>query len=491
MESFIRYILISTSCLSLFYLGYLVFMKKEFRFNYLRYFFLISIVLSLLLPFSHYSISFDSLTKNVNEEIPKGEIYSVIQSREVILNQVNTPDLINYWNVSKVLFYLYFLGVGILGIRLLIQLSRIFYLFIISIKSKQDNAIILNSEKIENPFSFFHWIFIPKNLFADNLSEDILKHERIHGSQYHSIDLILIELLSAVMWFNPLVWMMRNTVQLVHEYLADEGVLNTGTDKLKYQALLVNQIAEERLICLSSSFNHSLIKKRIIMMTKSKLNQGPKLRILVLIPLATILFAGVACVNGQNKTIVTAVEPVRMNVLYIGVDNPVKIASSGYDASELIVSVNNGIILGSNGEYIIRPKEQGIAIVSINNKGKEIQSTTFRVKVTPDPVAKVSGRIGGDIKKQELLNVNTVETALENFDFDLSFDIVEFKVSAIDVETGVTKEFKSNSNLLTEEQRDIIGKSIVGSRITFDGIICKGPDGNLRKLPSIVLKIVE
>jgi len=110
----------------------------------------------------------------------------------------------------------------------------------------------------------------------------------------------LIELLSAVMWFNPLVWMMKNSVQLVHEYLADEGVLNTGTDKLRYQALLINQIAEERLICLSSSFNHSLIKKRMIMMTKSKFNRGSKLKIFALIPLATILFIGVACINGQE-----------------------------------------------------------------------------------------------------------------------------------------------------------------------------------------------
>jgi N-acetylmuramoyl-L-alanine amidase len=102
------------------------------------------------------------------------------------------------------------------------------------------------------------------------------------------------------MWFNPLVWMMKKSVQLVHEYLADEGVLNTGTDKLRYQALLINQVAEERLICLSSSFNHSLIKKRMIMMTKSKFNKGSKLRILTLIPLAAMLFVGVAFVNGQE-----------------------------------------------------------------------------------------------------------------------------------------------------------------------------------------------
>jgi hypothetical protein len=86
----------------------------------------------------------------------------------------------------------------------------------------------------------------------------------------------------------------------VHEYLADEGVLSTGIDRLQYQALLVNQVAEERIICLSSGFHHSLIKKRLIMMTKNKPDQDPKLRILSLVPIALFLFVGVACINGQK-----------------------------------------------------------------------------------------------------------------------------------------------------------------------------------------------
>jgi hypothetical protein len=100
------------------------------------------------------------------------------------------------------------------------------------------------------------------------------------------------------MWFNPLIWMMRSSIQLVHEYLADEGALSTGIDRLRYQALLVNQAAEERLICLSSSFNHSLIKKRMIMMTKSKFNHGTKLRILTLVPITAFALLFTAGING-------------------------------------------------------------------------------------------------------------------------------------------------------------------------------------------------
>ncbi len=91
---------------------------------------------------------------------------------------------------------------------------------------------------------------------------------------------------------------MKSSIQLVHEYLADEGALSTGIDKLKYQALLINQVTEERLICLSSNFNHSLIKKRMIMMTKSKNNYQNKKRILALLPLSVILFITTAFFNG-------------------------------------------------------------------------------------------------------------------------------------------------------------------------------------------------
>jgi beta-lactamase regulating signal transducer with metallopeptidase domain len=490
MEAFTQYILISTFCLSILYLAYLIFQKSETRLYQLRYFLIFSILLSIFLPLSTYRIDLKfPENKYEIEEIHDNPTTISALNAEITESPSNiSPKEENNWSIVNLLFAIYFLGLSFFGLRLLVHLTKIIYLFWTSRRVKQDNIVILNSET-GSPFTFFNWIFIPNDL-AKEENKDILIHERIHASQYHSIDLILIELLSAVMWFNPLVWMMKNSVQLVHEYLADEGVLNTGTDKLRYQALLLNQVAEERLICLSSNFNHSLIKKRMIMMTKSKFNQGSKLRIFALIPLATILFLGVACVNGQNKSnVVTAVEPVRMNVLYIGVDNPIKIAASGYNASDLSASIDNGTISGKNGEYVIQPKEQGSAIVTVSSNGKEIQKTTFRVKVVPDPVAKVSGKKGGDIKKSELMKANEVLAVMENFDFDLSFDIVEFRVSA--VINGKVYEYTSNSNILTNKQKDIIAKSSEGSKIYFEEIKCKGPDGFLRKMPTIAFKITE
>lgn len=305
MESFIRYVLISAFCLSISYLGYLIFQKKETHFHHLRYFLLISIALSVVMPLSTYHIDIDiSPDKYDIEEIHHIKGNTFVETNESIDIQENVmPGTGNTWNIAYLLTIIYITGLLFLGLRLLIHLLKILHLFNSCEKIKQDKTTILLNNKIKSPFTFFSWIFIPGNYIKENENKEILTHERIHASQYHSIDIILIELISAVMWFNPLVWMMKKSVQLVHEYLADEGVLNTGTDKLRYQALLINQAAEESLICLSSSFNHSLIKKRMIMMTKSKFNQSSKLRILTLIPLAAMLFVGVAFINGQDANI--------------------------------------------------------------------------------------------------------------------------------------------------------------------------------------------
>ena len=302
MDGFISYILISTTCLSVFYLGYLLLLRKENRFNYLRYFLLISMALSVVTPLSTYQIELDiAALKYDTEEIHQKKANTFSETvGSINIQEITIPKSQNSWNISSLLTLLYLIGLMFFGMRIIIHLLKLFYLYCNCEKNKNDNVTILSNHKITSPFTFFRWIFIPPKYLNDDEKKDILIHEKIHATQHHSIDLIFIELLAAFMWFNPLVWKMKKSIQLVHEYLADKGVLNSGTDKLNYQALLINQVAEEKLICLASNFNNSLIKKRILMMTKTKFNKGSKLRILALIPLATILFIGVSFVNGED-----------------------------------------------------------------------------------------------------------------------------------------------------------------------------------------------
>ncbi|MFO7658748.1 MAG: GldM family protein [Bacteroidales bacterium] len=492
MEAFTRYILISTFCLSILYLAYLVFQKKETRLHQLRYFLIFSITLSLILPLSTYRIDLKIPdTKYEIEAINHNPVTSPIFNDEtaVINPSNNSPIKETNWSLVNILFVIYFLGVSFFGLGLLVQFTRILYLFWSSNRVRHDNIVLLHCDT-SSPFTFFNWIFIPNSLEKEE-SKEIITHERIHASQYHSIDLVLIELLAAVMWFNPLIWMFKNSVQLVHEYLADEGVLNTGTDKLRYQALLLNQIAEERLICLSSSFNHSLIKKRMIMMTKSKFNQGSKLKILALIPLATILFLGIACVNGQNTSILTTTnDPIYNNVLYLGVENPVKINFSTCDSSNLELSVIGGLVKERNGEFIIVPKNVDSATAIITCNEEVIQELIYQVKKVPNPVVMIAGKKNGKISKDELLKQKYIHAEIENFEYDVMFKVIEFNLVVFDNE-GIAISEKSNSNKFTEIQKKIISDSGLGRKIFFENIKCVGPYGLVPELFKLEFIISE
>lgn len=292
----IQYIIASSIILSIFYISYRVIFRNVANFNQLRVYLLISILVSVIVPLMNISINID-IFKNLSTEtkatIPT-HFYELTTTAESPLINESIERNID-WNL--IVKSIYYAVSTILLIRILLVAVALVTRFYKSEREKVGNYTLISTNK-QNTFSFFHWIFINKRNTTNEEFQQIVLHEKIHASQYHSIDQILIELLAAVMWFNPLVWMMKKSIQLVHEYLADEGALSTGIDRLRYQALLVNQTAEERFICLSSSFNHSLIKKRMIMMTKSKFNQKSKLRILTLVPITAFALLFTAGVNG-------------------------------------------------------------------------------------------------------------------------------------------------------------------------------------------------
>jgi beta-lactamase regulating signal transducer with metallopeptidase domain len=541
------YLITSTICLSLCFGVYKLVYRNENNFKQLRFFLLASVFISLIFPLSKVEIKSNFvLNKKVVQTItvqqPEKSIIpapSVDTKTKNITTQVNSASPVK---ITDILLWVYFLVALALIIRILIQLTVISYLFAVNKKIKRGNAIIIRNSRFKSTFSFFNIIFLNYDSITDDDLEKILAHENVHVKQLHSFDLILIELLAAVMWFNPFVWMLKKEMQLIHEYLADEGALSTGIDRLGYQALLVNQATEESLICLSSSFNpagriggHSLIKKRMIMMTKSKLNQGTRLKILALIPLAVVLFLGIACVNGHNKKdvevtpapvkknndvakadtvnkastvapvnnniaateasaptnkneIIATVAPTKMNILYVGIDNPLRIEVSGYDPSKIFAAIDNGIISKQNGGFFTRPSRAGIANIIVNCDRKIIQRATFRVKTVPDPVAKVAGISGsGSIDKATLLQQTGITAELENFDFDVEFKIVSFTIST--VLGGFPTDKKCKGNKFTQEQIKIFEIVNKGQKIAFTDIMAVSRDGIIRPIGPIVLTI--
>lgn len=188
------------------------------------------------------------------------------------------------------------------------------------------------------------------------------------------------------------------------------------------------------------------------------------------------------------------VSPLKMNVFYLGVDNPVMISVPGMASENVVAGITNGSITKVKNEYIVRPSVSGKPCninVGVRTKTgiRNLQTLTFRVKTVPDPIATVSNSKGGDISKSLLSASWGVKASLEEFDFDMKFEVIGFNIYTI-VEGGYVKEAQSSTEEFSSEQKSIIDKVKRGQRLIIDNIRAKGPDGSIRKLQSISFKIV-
>jgi len=185
------------------------------------------------------------------------------------------------------------------------------------------------------------------------------------------------------------------------------------------------------------------------------------------------------------------VSPTKMNVFYLGVDNPVDVSVAGVQPDQINIEVTNARFIKSKSGYIIRPIRPGnswvIVYAKIENARREMGRKEFRVKTVPDPVPKVNGQKGGAIAKNILLAQIGVAAEMENFDFDLKFTITEFTVSA--VVQGFVKEYKSNSNKFSPEQKSIIKSMNRGQNVYIQDVKAVGPDGSTRPLSTINFKL--
>lgn len=187
------------------------------------------------------------------------------------------------------------------------------------------------------------------------------------------------------------------------------------------------------------------------------------------------------------------VSPDKMNVFYIGVDNPVSISVPGFAAEKVTASISTGTITGSNGKYIVKVTQPGKANVTVSAKqpdgsSKSMGAVEFRVKRVPDPVAKVGGVPGGSIGVSKMKVQQGIVAELENFDFDIRFKIVGFNMTFAAKRQDLV-EARVTGPLFDSKCKEFLNKAKPGDMIYFDEIRAQGPDGTTRKLPSIAFKL--
>jgi len=328
MAKFLIYLFESGLCLSLFYIGYVAFFRKETYFTFNRIYLVASMVIALTLPLLPFHIKVsngDYLTntmqklgdfRNYYEEIilitdpdyivahEETDKLDVLDGKETLSqsSSVNQSQPSSF-NLSRILFYIYITGLLFFTIRLLLLFYNLYRIV------RRSDTIVHNGFTIvfikeELPsFSFLKWVFINKEALKPDEFEQVISHEKVHVEQKHSVDLILAHIITMFQWFNPLTWRIQKSIKTCHEYIADRQVIDQGHELFDYQSLLLSQLISIRSVELVNNFNLLSIKKRIAMMNKIKSGRSAKMKALLVVPMLLVAFFFFADMTGKSLDI--------------------------------------------------------------------------------------------------------------------------------------------------------------------------------------------
>ena len=192
------------------------------------------------------------------------------------------PDA--WW--PPVLLALYFAGAAFVLVRLLLSMLRIRRLVRGSEQRPQaDGTVLCINDSVHAPFSWMKWIVLSRE---DLASPVILSHEKAHVALRHSQDLLFIDLVTVIQWFNPAIWLLRQDLRALHEYEADAQVLEGGADAREYQYLLVRKAVAGERFSVANSFGYSTLKGRITMMCKHPSRRAGVWKTLFILPLLAL-----------------------------------------------------------------------------------------------------------------------------------------------------------------------------------------------------------
>lgn len=277
MEALSIYLFKSSVWLFCFAITYMVFLRNERYFFINRVYLILGVLTSLLGPLTtiHYKVTVPATQTGFAAEMP---IPTAIQ---------NSGDL----DYTTVLTWLALTGMAFFLIRLIAQTVKMIHIISNSKAIKINHLKVIRTDAFPASFSFFSYVFLSPST-TETEEREILNHEAEHIKQYHFIDLILVEMMCLILWFNPLAWLFSRYIRQNHEYLADQKAIERTGNAAVYKAVLLNHLLGGDALRLGHSFNYSLNKKRFTMMSHKPTSNLARLKPLLVIPmLATVMFA--------------------------------------------------------------------------------------------------------------------------------------------------------------------------------------------------------
>ncbi len=275
------YVIKAAITLALLYSCFFLFLSKETFHRFNRCMLVGIMLVSLFMPMFHFTTEHPT---TLNEEVYQMQNYIQHDTAPIIVTAQQAQGIT--W--IQALTWIYMAGVVLMLILTLVQATSLIRFMSSGVRhtDTQGNTVILHNNDVP-PFSIFRYIVMSVKDYESS-RQYILTHEQEHIRLGHTYDLLLLQGMKTLMWFNPFIWFLSRDLKAVHEYEADQAVINQGIDAKSYQQLLVMKVVGNRLQPFTNNLNHGSLKKRIIMMYQKPSNRWLMLKALCAIPVAAL-----------------------------------------------------------------------------------------------------------------------------------------------------------------------------------------------------------
>ncbi|GHT08125.1 cell envelope biogenesis protein TonB [Bacteroidia bacterium] len=295
----LTYLIKVNIAIGLFYGFYALFFRNDTFFQWKRILLLSVFFLCVLYPF--WDISQQMIKSKIwAHAIQNGAVFPTYYLNEVIITAQTKPH--SLWNyVPEILTGIYYLGAFALILWMLVQIVGVISMIFQTPVAEINGQKVHLKKGLKTPFSFFGYIVLDSEPCNENELYEILRHEKTHVRQWHSLDVIISDLMCAVCWFNPFIWLLKRELRINLEYLADRSVIHSGCDTEHYQFHLLRLSYHKAAATIINNFNFSPLKKRIFMMNKKQTSSISIVKYTLVIPLFTALLFFNSCLKTDKQ----------------------------------------------------------------------------------------------------------------------------------------------------------------------------------------------
>lgn len=447
--------------MGIFLVFYKLLLERESMHHFKRFFLLTALIISLIIP----QIVF---TEYIEAEPTPAvtQVLTINEQPEItpIVHEMEESPM----NWTLILYTLYGLGIAIFGFRFIYNIAKLWIRVRRNTQIKFNSLVkVLLKEELP-PHTFLRYIFLNKQKFeSKSIPAAVLLHEETHAKEWHSLDVLFIELLQVLFWFNPLIYVFKRSIKLNHEFLADSAVIKGQENKLHYQNTLLSYLSNDNFhthqsVGIANAINYSSIKKRFIIMKKQTSKRGILIRSVLVFPLMVLLLVSFSSrsteyINGSSTTNFS-IDKTEKKIQ----KRTVKLAGLVID-SETLEPIINAEIKNYNGTVLTTTDNKGYySLEFVNAQQGEIDFNLIVKKEGYKPLVQKEhwGNLSGEIKTSMYFGLQKNNGPTPEFsklftkNINLDYASIAQNISVIENEKFFTSKLedvkKGNTNCIVE-----------------------------------------